>query len=76
MIFGEAVALEGGMPQRLRIFVASPGDVREERLRADFIIDKHLARPRSRRSERPAGCIADDEAGVGLIDGPGQQLAL
>lgn len=28
------------MPQRLRIFVSSPGDVPDERLRADLIVDK------------------------------------
>jgi hypothetical protein len=28
------------MPQRLRIFISSPGDVPDERLRADLIIDK------------------------------------
>jgi WD40 repeat protein len=28
------------MPQRLKIFVSSPGDVEDERLRADLIIDK------------------------------------
>jgi WD40 repeat protein len=31
---------ERGMPQRLRIFVSSPGDVPDERLRADLIVDK------------------------------------
>jgi hypothetical protein len=28
------------MPQRLRVFVSSPGDVPDERLRTDLIIDK------------------------------------
>ena len=28
------------MPQRLRIFVSSPSDVPDERLRADLIVDK------------------------------------
>jgi hypothetical protein len=28
------------MPQRLRIFVSSPTDVPDERLRADLIVDK------------------------------------
>src|SRR4051812_13694172 len=28
------------MPQRLRVFISSPGDVAEERLRADLILDK------------------------------------
>lgn len=28
------------MPQRLRVFISSPGDVPEERLRADLILDK------------------------------------
>src|ERR1700681_354097 len=28
------------MPQRLRIFISSPGDVPDERLRADLIVDK------------------------------------
>jgi hypothetical protein len=36
-----------GMPQRLRVFVSSPGDVLEERLRADIIVDK-LAQDYSR----------------------------
>jgi hypothetical protein len=31
---------EGGMPQRLRIFISSPGDVPDERLRADLIVEK------------------------------------
>jgi len=35
-----AVPLRGGMPQRLRIFISSPADVPDERLRADLIIDK------------------------------------
>ena len=35
------------MPQRLRIFVSSPGDVPDERLRAELIIDK-LAQDYSR----------------------------
>jgi hypothetical protein len=32
------------MPQRLRIFISSPGDVPDERLRADLVIDR-LAKP-------------------------------
>src|ERR1700730_11391997 len=28
------------MPQRLRVFISSPGDVPDERLRADLILDK------------------------------------
>ncbi len=28
------------MPQRLRIFISSPGDVPDERLRADLVVDK------------------------------------
>jgi WD40 repeat protein len=28
------------MPQRLRVFISSPGDVQEERLRADLVIDR------------------------------------
>ena len=28
------------MAQRLRIFISSPGDVPDERLRADLIVDK------------------------------------
>src|SRR5437016_11977702 len=28
------------MPQRLRVFISSPGDVPDERLRADLVIDK------------------------------------
>src|SRR4051794_32418963 len=28
------------MPQHLRVFISSPGDVPEERLRADLILDK------------------------------------
>jgi WD40 repeat protein len=35
------------MPQRLRIFISSPGDVPDERLRADLVIDK-LAQDYSR----------------------------
>ena len=35
------------MAQRLRIFISSPGDVPDERLRADLIIDK-LAQDYSR----------------------------
>ena len=35
------------MPQRLRVFVSSPGDVPDERLRADLVIDK-LAQDYSR----------------------------
>jgi hypothetical protein len=31
---------QGGMSQRLRIFVSSPGDVPDERLHADLIVDK------------------------------------
>jgi WD40 repeat protein/tetratricopeptide (TPR) repeat protein len=34
------VPLRGGMPQRLRIFVSSPSDVPDERLRAALIVDK------------------------------------
>jgi WD40 repeat protein len=34
------ILLMGGMPQRLRIFVSSPTDVPDERLRADLIVDK------------------------------------
>jgi hypothetical protein len=28
------------MPQRLRLFISSPGDVLDERLRADLVVDK------------------------------------
>ena len=35
------------MPQRLRMFISSPGDVPDERLRADLVIDK-LAQDYSR----------------------------
>src|SRR5882672_4389342 len=38
---------ECGMPQRLRIFISSPGDVPDERLRADLVIDR-LAQDYSR----------------------------